>query len=83
MRSVTAREANQGFSALLSEVEAGAEITITKHGRPVAVLLPYRAGKPEKEEALVQEALALLDEEIEWEGEYDFKMPSRDERHER
>ncbi|MEJ0071425.1 MAG: type II toxin-antitoxin system prevent-host-death family antitoxin [Pseudomonadota bacterium] len=42
MRIVTARKANQGFSELLSDVEGGEEILITKHGRPVAVLSPYQ-----------------------------------------
>jgi prevent-host-death family protein len=42
MKTISARTANQGFSALLSRVEAGEEILITKHGRPVAILAPYK-----------------------------------------
>lgn len=38
--TVTATEANRQFSRLLREVEAGGRITITKDGRPVAVLVP-------------------------------------------
>jgi prevent-host-death family protein len=35
-KSVTLAEAKTHLSALLTEAEAGAEITITRHGRPVA-----------------------------------------------
>lgn len=40
MKSVGAFEAKTHFSALLEEIERGNEITITKHGRPVAKLVP-------------------------------------------
>lgn len=40
MRFVTVVEAKAHLSALLSAVEAGEEIAITRHGRPVARLLP-------------------------------------------
>ena len=40
MRTVTAREANQHFSKLLAEVEAGETVVITKHGRPGAEFKP-------------------------------------------
>lgn len=40
MRSVPIVEAKSHFSALLSEVEAGEEIAITKHGRVVARIVP-------------------------------------------
>lgn len=45
MKTVNARQANQQFSALLSRVERGEAVVITKRGDPVAVLAPYR---PEK-----------------------------------
>jgi prevent-host-death family protein len=35
-RSVSAREANQQFSRILRDVEAGAEILVTRRGQPVA-----------------------------------------------
>jgi prevent-host-death family protein len=35
-RVVTAREANQQFARILREVETGAEIIVTRRGRPVA-----------------------------------------------
>jgi prevent-host-death family protein len=39
-KTVGAFEAKTHFSALLEEIERGNEITITKHGRPVAKLVP-------------------------------------------
>ena len=42
MRSVSAREANQQFARILGEAANGEEIVITRRGRPVAVLAPYR-----------------------------------------
>jgi prevent-host-death family protein len=39
-RSLTATEAKAKILALLDEVEAGDEIEITRHGRPVARLVP-------------------------------------------
>ncbi len=41
MRVVTVREANQGFSRILAEVETGETILITKNGRTVAELRPH------------------------------------------
>ena len=40
MRTLPIVEAKSHFSALLSEVEAGEEIAITKHGRIVARIVP-------------------------------------------
>jgi prevent-host-death family protein len=40
MKTIGAFEAKTHFSALLEEIEQGREITITKHGRPVAKLVP-------------------------------------------
>jgi prevent-host-death family protein len=42
MKTVSARQANHEFSTLLSRVERGEEILITKHNKPGAVLSPYR-----------------------------------------
>lgn len=44
-RTVTATEAKAKILALLDEVEAGEEIEITRHGRPVARLVPARPGR--------------------------------------
>lgn len=40
MRTLSIVEAKSHFSALLSEVESGEEIAITKHGRIVARIVP-------------------------------------------
>ncbi len=39
-KRVDALEAEAQFSALLEEIEQGKEVTITKHGRAVAKLVP-------------------------------------------
>ncbi len=41
--TVGAYEARTHFSELLARVERGDEITITRHGSPVAYLVPVRA----------------------------------------
>jgi prevent-host-death family protein len=55
-KSVSAREANQQFSRLLRDVEAGAEILVTRRGQPVARIVPARSSRerrltPEQEAA--------------------------------
>jgi prevent-host-death family protein len=40
MHTVGAFEAKTHFSALLEKVEQGERVVITKHGRPVARLIP-------------------------------------------
>ena len=40
MASIGAREANRSFSKILKEAENGKSITITRNGKPVAVLAP-------------------------------------------
>jgi prevent-host-death family protein len=82
MKTITAREANHGFSDLLARVERGEEVLITKRGSPVAVISPYRAPAmtPERRAAiahaieLMTKGLASLQE-----------LPhfTRDEMHER
>ena len=54
MKSVSAREANQSFSRILSEAEAGEEIVITRHGKPVATLRAYArtANDTDRQDAL-------------------------------
>jgi len=44
MRTVGAYEAKTHLSELLERVARGERVTITKHGRPVAILVP--AGEP-------------------------------------
>jgi len=42
MRQIGAYEAKTHLPRLLDEVAAGESITITKHGHPVAILVPAR-----------------------------------------
>jgi prevent-host-death family protein len=42
----TSRELNQQTAQVLARVEAGETVTITKNGRPVAVLRPYGPEDP-------------------------------------
>lgn len=42
MKSIGTFEAKTKLSAVLEDVEAGESYVITKHGRPVATLSPYR-----------------------------------------
>jgi prevent-host-death family protein len=63
-KTVTLREANQAFSRVIREVEAGEEFTITRNGKPVARLIPARRERvltPEQEAALAR-ALAIMRE---------------------
>lgn len=45
MREIGAYEAKTHLPRLLDEVAAGESITITKHGVPVAILVPARQGR--------------------------------------
>jgi prevent-host-death family protein len=58
MRRLTAREANQRFSEVLSAVETGEQVVITKRGKPVALMSPYPA------DALAAERRAAIDRMI-------------------
>ena len=49
--AVGAYEAKTHLSELLEKVEAGEEITITKHGAPVAKLVPIKPGATVEERA--------------------------------
>jgi prevent-host-death family protein len=81
MKQVTAREANRRFSEILSAVETGEEVVVTKHGRPVAVLSPYRATPPSPERrAAIDYAIAVMDEPLN--ADEKFRAFSRDEMHE-
>jgi prevent-host-death family protein len=78
---VSARHA-QRFSELLSKVEGGQEIVITKRGHPVAVLSPYRAPAMTRERrAAIKRALAVMAKGLPW-GRAS-RTYKRDEMHER
>jgi prevent-host-death family protein len=67
MRKVSARRANHEFSELLSRVERGEEIVITKRGKPVAVLGPYRPTlvTPERQKAIAH-AVSVMAKGLPW-----------------
>jgi prevent-host-death family protein len=67
MKTVSARQANHEFSALLSRAERGEDIVITKHNKPVAVLSPYRqpAMTAEREKA-IEHAVQLMKTGLRW-----------------
>jgi prevent-host-death family protein len=63
-KTITLRDANQGFSRCIREVEGGEEFIITRNGKPVARLLPVggkRVLTPAQEAARAR-ALALMKE---------------------
>jgi prevent-host-death family protein len=67
MKTVSARQANHAFSELLSRVELGEEILITKRSKPVAVLSPYRPAlmTPERQQAIAH-AVAVMAKGLPW-----------------
>ena len=69
MKTVSARQANHEFSDLLSRVERGEEILITKRNKPVAVLSPYRPPlmTPERKKA-IQHAIDVMRQGLTWDG---------------
>lgn len=81
MRQVTAREANQHFAKVLSAVEGGEQVVISKRGKPVAVMSPYKPVPDEEHQAAVAEFLAVLNEPLI--PAKDFRTFPRDEMHER
>lgn len=67
MKTVSARQANHEFSALLSRVERGEEILITKRSKPVAVLLPYRPPMMTAERRkAIQHAINVMKKGLSW-----------------
>ncbi|KMO11008.1 type II toxin-antitoxin system Phd/YefM family antitoxin [Methylobacterium platani] len=45
MRTIQARDAKAGFSALVEAAERGEPTTITRHGRPAAVIVPVEVAR--------------------------------------
>ncbi len=58
MKTVSLRDANQGFARYIREVEAGEEFVITRNGEPVARLVPVRPPGARKLTPKQQAALA-------------------------
>jgi prevent-host-death family protein len=80
MKTISARQANQGFSELLAAVEGGEEVLITKHGRPVAVLSPFHVPALTAERrAAIDHATALMAKGLPWRGR--LRPFARDEMH--
>jgi prevent-host-death family protein len=82
LKTVSARQANHDFSELLSRVESGEEILITKRGKPVAVLIPYRPPRltPERQ-AAIHHAIEVMAQGLPWGAAP--RTFTRDEMHER
>ena len=82
MKTVSARQANHDFSELLSRVERGEEILITKRSKPVALLSPYRLPRltPERQ-AAIDHAIQVMAHVLTW-GPAERAF-TRDEMHER
>jgi prevent-host-death family protein len=59
MTSMSASEARAALPELLSRVEDGEEVTITRHGRPVAVLVRPDALRVRRAEAVLDEAAQI------------------------
>jgi prevent-host-death family protein len=81
MKQVTAREANQQFAKILAAVEGGEQVVISKHGRPVAVMSPYRPALDAEHQTAVERMIASMDEPVELGAP--FRTFTRDEMHER
>lgn len=54
MEQVNIHEAKTHLSRLVDRVAAGAEIVIAKAGKPLAKLVPYASGKPERKFGLMK-----------------------------
>jgi prevent-host-death family protein len=82
MKTVSARQAKHEFSKLLSRVERGEEILITKRNKPVIVLSPYRPPliTPECEKA-IQHAIDVMEQGLPWDRT--LRGFRREEMHER
>ena len=58
--TVTATDANRQFSRLLRDVEGGSRVTITKDGRPVAMLTPIETEGRRPAPSALERVRALL-----------------------
>ncbi len=87
MKQITLREANQGFSRLVREVEeTGEGVLVLRNGKPAVEILPSRAKRParkltaEQERAIAQFLKAARNKPGNSSG---AKRWTRDELHER
>ncbi len=80
MRTVSARQANKEFSELLARAERGEKILITKRGKPVALLGPYRAPAMTSERKnAIDHAIRVMERGLPW-GDA-LRTFTRDEMH--
>ena len=82
MKTVSARQANLDFAKLLSRVERGEEILITKRSKPVALLCPYQPPRltPQRQ-AAIEHAIEVMVQGLPW--GVALRTFTRDEMHER
>lgn len=62
MHKVQIREAKAGLSKLVEAAERGEATTITRHGKPVAMLVPVERGRqlyPETKKSLIDHLLTF------------------------
>jgi len=59
MREIQASEAKTHLPRLLDDVERGETIVITRHGRPIARIVPEQALRREKIEKAIENIKAL------------------------
>ena len=82
MKKVSARQANRDFAKLLSRVERGEEILITKRSKPVALLSPYQPPRLIAErQAAIEHAIEVMAQGLPWGAA--LRTLTRDEMHER
>ena len=62
MKTMQVREAKAHFSEILEAAGKGEPVTITKHGQPVAMIVPIEAGTklyPKSKKSIVDHLLAF------------------------
>ena len=58
-KSVSAAEANRGFSKLLKSVKEGRSVVVTSHGKAVARIVPVSEGDPARDRILASLLMRL------------------------
>jgi prevent-host-death family protein len=82
MKTVSARQANRDFAKLLSRVERGEEILITKWSKPVALLCPYQPPRlTPARQAAIKHAIEVMAQGLPWGAA--VRPFTRDEMHKR
>lgn len=81
MREVQASEANTHLPQLLDDVEQGATIIITRHGRPIARLVPEADRRPAEIDRAIDGILILTLREQIGKATAQELLDARDEGH--